>query len=188
MHDSAKVSEDPLTLIPELLRESLTAQDRPRAEFPPGADIVSTELPKDAVFLIESGSCRLLGDSPDGPVSLTLLKAPALAGWMMPISGITGERVRASTAVTAVRIPMEEFRTILSQNTAWADSLRSSVTLTELFPALRAVLDQRGLGIAMAPEATNAPLTISFFRPKPCTLSISKPASRKPRLTQPALV
>jgi ATP-binding cassette subfamily B protein len=51
---------------------------------------------------------------------------------------------------------MEEFQTILSQNTAWTDSLRSSVTLTELFPALRALLDQRGLGIAMAPEATRA--------------------------------
>ena len=156
MHDSAKVAEDPLMIIPESVRESLTTRERPRAEFPPGADIVSGEIPKDAVYLIESGSCRLLGDSPDGPVSLTLLKAPALAGWMSPVSGITGERVRASTAVTAVRIPMEEFRAILNQNPAWADSLRASVTMTELFPALRLVLDQRGLGIAMAPDATRA--------------------------------
>ena len=70
--------EAPIVLdqIITILRE----QGGSQVEFSPGSDIVSCEIPKDAVFLIESGSCRLLGDSPDGPVSLTLLKAPALAG------------------------------------------------------------------------------------------------------------
>jgi ATP-binding cassette subfamily B protein len=153
MHDSAKAVEDPLTSLPPSVSASLSSKDRARVEFPPGADVLSADSPQEDVYLIESGSCRLLGESADGPVSLSLIKAPALAGWMRPVCGITGERVRASTAVRAVRIPREEFKSMLAENADWATSLRSRVTLTELFPALAKVLDQRGLGTDLAPEA-----------------------------------
>ena len=119
--------------------------------FETGQELIPQgELP-DSIFLIREGTARLLGAAEE-PVSLELLKTGSLVGWFSLANTVPCEWVRASAPLKALRIPADVFEKLLRDHPAWASSLRSRTSLSELFPLIRDLLKERGLPLAAAKQ------------------------------------
>lgn len=102
-----------------------------------------TEYPD--LFLITEGSARVLGGSPEKPLSMELLKTGSLAGCVSNATGTSFEWVRASSPLKAVRISSAWFRALLAKNQAWAESLKTKTSVAELYPLIASLLVNRGM-------------------------------------------
>jgi len=119
--------------------------------FETGKELIShEELPK-SLYLILSGTARLLGSSGQ-PLSLELLQPGAIVGSFSLATGIPCEWVRAASPVKAVKIPGDVFEKLLKDHPDWASSLRSQTCLSELFPLIHELLKQRGLPLSAAKQ------------------------------------
>ncbi|MFZ0615310.1 MAG: peptidase domain-containing ABC transporter [Chthoniobacterales bacterium] len=115
--------------------------------FETGQELIPQGKLPDSIFLIREGTARLLGAAEE-PVSLELLKTGSLVGWFSLANTVPCEWVRASAPLKALRIPADVFEKLLRDHPAWASSLRSRTSLSELFPLIRNLLKERGLPLA----------------------------------------
>ena len=119
--------------------------------FETGQELIPQGKLPDSIFLIREGTARLLGAAEE-PVSLVLLKTGSLVGWFSLANTVPCEWVRASAPLKALRIPADVFEKLLRDHPAWASSLRSRTSLSELFPLIRDLLKERGLPLAAAKQ------------------------------------
>ena len=119
--------------------------------FETGQELIPQGKLPDSIFLIREGTARLLGAAEE-PVSLELLKTGSLVGWFSLANTVPCEWVRASAPLKALRIPADVFEKLLRDHPAWASSLRSRTSLSELFPLIRDLLKERGLPLAAAKQ------------------------------------
>ena len=119
--------------------------------FETGQELIPQGKLPDSIFLIREGTARLLGVAEE-PVSLELLKNGSLVGWFSLANHLPLDWVRASAPLKALRIPADVFEKLLRDHPAWASSLRSRTSLSELFPRIRDLLKERGLPLAAAKQ------------------------------------
>ena len=119
--------------------------------FETGQELIPHGKLPDSIFLIREGTARLLGAAEE-PVSLELLKLGSVVGWFSLANTVPCEWVRASAPLKALRIPSDVFEKLLRDYPAWASSLRSKTSLSELFPLIRDLLKERGLPLAAAKQ------------------------------------
>jgi ATP-binding cassette subfamily B protein len=119
--------------------------------FETGQELIPQGKLPDSIFLIREGTARLLGVAEE-PVSLELLKTGSLVGWFSLANHLPLDWVRASAPLKALRIPADVFEKLLRDHPAWASSLRSRTSLSELFPRIRDLLKERGLPLAAAKQ------------------------------------
>jgi ATP-binding cassette subfamily B protein len=120
--------------------------------FAPGEELIPRAQANPPVFLILEGSVRLLGGKPEAPVSLSLLKEGGAVGWFTSASGLPLDWVRSASKLKALEINSEKFQELLKEFPEWAANLRSRITLSELFPIVRDLLQTKGLPIAAAKQ------------------------------------
>jgi ATP-binding cassette, subfamily B, bacterial HlyB/CyaB len=131
----------------EILGE-LLAENPTKSSFAPGEELSGPTHPR--LIVLTEGTARLLGGSPEHPVSLELLKPGAIIGIEPVVAGLPPLWVRASGA--AKGIVLDESRLV-----AWLDKypdvslkLISRIGIGELFPHIVILLKQRGLPVASA--------------------------------------
>ena len=142
------------TLFNDLPEKDLVKALRGKVEdcaFETGQELIPQGKHPDSIFLIREGTARLLGAAEE-PVSLELLKTGSLVGWFSLANTVPCEWVRASAPLKALRIPADVFEKLLRDHPAWASSLRSRTSLSELFPLIRDLLKERGLPLAAAKQ------------------------------------
>jgi len=164
----------PSNSVTERLKNSFPLRDLPsdvvdrameghieEVDFHAGQEIFGkSEMPRSVLYLLEGG-VRYLGAAAGEPVSLELFKEGSLVGWFSLATGVPCEWVRASGPVKALKIPAETFSSLLDAHPGWNLGLCSSTSLSELFPLIRDLLEERGLpntaakqiSIALLPEA-----------------------------------
>jgi ATP-binding cassette subfamily B protein len=143
--------------------------------FETGQELIPQGKLPDSIFLIREGTARLLGAAEE-PVSLELLKTGSLVGWFSLANHLPLEWVRASAPLKALRIPVDVFEKLLRDHPAWASSLRSRTSLSELFPLIRDLLKERGLPLAAAKQIASELLPQAVVVDSP-TPSSELPAS-----------
>jgi ATP-binding cassette subfamily B protein len=142
------------TLFNDLPEKDLVKALRGKVEevaFETGQELIPQGKLPDSIFLIREGTARLLGVAEE-PVSLELLKNGSLVGWFSLANHLPLDWVRASAPLKALRIPADVFEKLLRDHPAWASSLRSRTSLSELFPRIRDLLKERGLPLAAAKQ------------------------------------
>jgi ATP-binding cassette subfamily B protein len=102
------------------------------------------------VSILYQGQVRLLGYDPrtQRPVTLQLLKAGDVLGWVGLIRGVPCETAIASSETICLTLSAEEFLTLLEQEPAFAAAYRQQCPLIEVFDLLGAELHRRADGDA----------------------------------------
>ena len=126
----------------------LLSEDPKESVFSPGQDVSTPD--HSALVLVTEGSTRLLGGSPEGPISLELCKPGTIIGLERLAAGLPSAWVRASGVAKA--IVFEEARLLrwLAKHPETKDRIISRIGIGELYPLIAALLKQRGLPVSSA--------------------------------------
>jgi HlyB family type I secretion system ABC transporter len=110
-----------------------------------GQTIVMREKIPAAISIIFEGQARLLGYDPKSqmPVTLKLLQAGDILGWVGLIRGVGCETAIASSETICITIKATEFLTLLQQEKAFASYFNNRPELIEVFDLLAAELQSR---------------------------------------------
>ena len=110
-----------------------------------GQTIVMREKIPAAISIIFEGQARLLGYDPKSqmPVTLKLLQAGDILGWVGLIRGVGCETAIASSETICITIKTTEFLTLLQQEKAFASYFNNRPELIEVFDLLAAELQSR---------------------------------------------
>ena len=117
------------------------------------AILVRETMPAQVAILYE-GQARLLGYTPQAqaPVTLQLLQAGEILGWVSLVRGVPCETAIASTEAICLTIPSSDFLALLDREPLLAPALSDRCTLIEVFDLLGAELDRLALGCANLKE------------------------------------
>lgn len=117
------------------------------------AILVRETMPAQVAILYE-GQARLLGYTPQAqaPVTLQLLQAGEILGWVSLVRGVPCETAIASTEAICLTIPSSDFLALLDQEPLLAAAMIDRCSLIEVFDLLGAELDRLALGCANLKE------------------------------------
>jgi ATP-binding cassette subfamily B protein len=112
--------------------------------------LVREQLPTQVVVLYE-GQARLVGYEPgkQQPVSLKLLNAGDICGWVGLVRGVACETVIASSEAVCLTLAAADFMALLKQEPKFAAALTEQCALIEAFDLLGAELEQQANSTAM---------------------------------------
>jgi ATP-binding cassette subfamily B protein len=131
----------------ELLPENPT-----KSSFAPGEEVSGPTHPR--LIVLTEGTARLLGGTPEDPVSLELLKPGAIIGIEPLAAGLPHLWVRASVTVTGITLDESLLAAWLEKYPDVRLKLISRIGIGELFPLIVTLLKQRGLPIGSAKALT----------------------------------
>jgi ATP-binding cassette subfamily B protein len=120
--------------------------------FTTGQELIPLSTLPSHLYLILEGTARYLGELSGEPISLERIQQGSVVGWFSLATGVPCEWVRASGTLKALRIPAAAFSSLLDAHPGWNLGLCSSTSLSELFPLIRDLLEERGLPIAAAKQ------------------------------------
>ncbi|NJL61326.1 MAG: type I secretion system permease/ATPase [Methylacidiphilales bacterium] len=100
------------------------------------------------VAIIYQGQARSIAYASESslPDTLELLQPGAIIGWVSLLRGISCETAIASTEVVCLMIPAIAFRSLLQQETDFANALTQNCTFPELFDLLSLEVQRQALG------------------------------------------
>jgi len=117
-----------------------------------GEELIRRGEPSPDLYFVLEGTARTLGSLGDETVPLESLKQGSLIGWFPVITGVPCDWIRASSPVKALRIPSQIFLDLCAAHPAWATSLRTRTSLSELFPLVVTLLKQKNLPLSAAKQ------------------------------------
>jgi ATP-binding cassette, subfamily B, bacterial HlyB/CyaB len=103
-----------------------------------GQSVLARETLPTNVVIVYAGQVRVLGEDrrTDASVSLELVGAGATLGWLSLLRGVGCEAAIASTEVIALNLPAQTFWQLMNTEPEFARTVRSQVSLTEIFELL----------------------------------------------------
>jgi ATP-binding cassette subfamily B protein len=126
----------------------LLSENPKESSFSPGQELSTIEQP--TLLLLTEGSARLLGGTPEDPVSLELLKPGAIIGLEQSANGLPPAWVRASGVAKGIVLEDSRLRGWLEKHPEIRDRLAAQIGMGELYPLIADLLKQRGLPISSA--------------------------------------
>jgi ATP-binding cassette subfamily B protein len=110
-----------------------------------GQPLFVREIMPTHVAIIYEGQVRLLGydQRTQTPVSLQIVGAGEILGWVGLVRGLSCEIAIASTEVTCITLPAKDFLDLMVTKVLFAKSLRDRTTLSEVFELLSVELQRR---------------------------------------------
>jgi ATP-binding cassette subfamily B protein len=137
-------------LPPEALEKLVESSEE--VTFTTGEELIPLLTLPSHLYLILEGTARYLGELSGEPISLERIQQGSVVGWFSLATGVPCEWVRASGPLKALRIPAAAFSSLLDAHPGWNLGLCSSTSLSELFPLIRDLLQERGLASTSAKQ------------------------------------
>ncbi|AFY34513.1 peptidase domain-containing ABC transporter [Calothrix sp. PCC 7507] len=113
-----------------------------------GQLIMARETMPQQISIIYQGQARLLvfDSRTEKSVTLKLLAAGEILGWVSHVRGMACETVVASTEVVCLNFEITDFLSLMHQEAAFAEALHSQATLIEIYDLLTAEFHRRADG------------------------------------------
>jgi ATP-binding cassette, subfamily B, bacterial HlyB/CyaB len=110
-----------------------------------GQSILVRETMPAKIVIVYTGQVRVLGDDrrTDASISLEVVGAGATLGWLSLLRGVGCEAAIASTEVIALTLPAQIFWQLFNTEPEFARTVRSQVSLTEIFELLSVEYQRR---------------------------------------------
>ncbi|MBD2497913.1 peptidase domain-containing ABC transporter [Nostoc sp. FACHB-280] len=157
----------PFNFLPQHIRENLLSKAQ-FLRYRIGQVIVTQQAMPTQISIIYQGQARLLGynaDSPN-PVTLKLLSAGEVLGWISYVRGIACETAIASTEVITLNFPISDFLALLKQDSAFTQTLHQQITIVEVYELLKEEFNRRADGsknlVKLAQTATESTIIQTF--------------------------
>jgi ATP-binding cassette subfamily B protein len=130
-------------ILGELLPENPT-----KSSFAPGEEVSGPAHPR--LIVLTEGTARLLGGTPEDPISLELLKPGAIIGIERLATALPPFWVRASGAAKGIALDDSRLAAWFERHPEIRLKIISRIGIGELFPLIVTLLKQRGLPVASA--------------------------------------
>ncbi len=121
-----------------------------------GQPIVVRDTMPAQLSIIYQGQARLLAYDPrtDRPVTLEMVPAGQVLGWVSLVRGLPCETAIASVETICLTLPANEFLGLLAGEPAFAEGFRSRCSILEAFDLIGAEIHRQAIGNADLKELT----------------------------------